>query len=254
MKSYTSRLDRFISQHTSHSMADTRLLVAQRRILLNGVVADSIAQAVTRFTRVELDGVCLRSDDPVYLAMNKPAGVVSATKDSRHPTVLDLLQHPRKDELHIAGRLDFNTTGLVLLTNDGAWSSRISSPRTKVSKTYEVRVSEPLNADYVAAFQAGIYFAYEGITTLPAELDILSTHRARVSLVEGKYHQVKRMFGHFRNKVLSLHRISVGPITVDGLASGASRALYATELAALSAYGKVPSTCASRSGNRALRY
>jgi len=92
----------------------------------------------------------------------------------------------------------------------------------------------PVSADYVAAFQAGIYFAYEGITTLPARLEILSAHRARLSLVEGKYHQVKRMFGHFRNKVLSLHRISVGPITVDGLAPGASRAVDASELRAIS--------------------
>ncbi len=234
MKPYTTRLDRFISRNSDYSMADTRLLLAQRRILLDGVVADSVQQVVTKFTRVELDGVCLQSEEPVYLALNKPAGVVSATKDSKHPTVLDLVQHPRKDELHIAGRLDFNTTGLVLLTNDGAWSSRISSPRTKLPKIYEVSVSEPLNREYVDAFQAGIYFACEGITTLPARLEILSPYRARLSLVEGKYHQVKRMFGSFRNKVLSLHRVSVGPVPLDGLQPGATRPVSASELAEMS--------------------
>lgn len=234
MKPYTTRLDRFISQNSDFSMAATRLLLAQRRIMLDGVVADSVQQAVTKFTRVELDGVCLQSEQPVYLALNKPAGVVSATKDRKHPTVLDLVQHPRKDELHIAGRLDFNTTGLVLLTNDGAWSSRISSPQTKLPKTYEVSVSEPLSGDYVAAFQAGIYFAYEDITTLPARLEILSAYRARLSLVEGKYHQVKRMFGSFRNKVLALHRVSVGPVSLGDLEAGATRPVTASELVEMS--------------------
>lgn len=230
MKPYTTRLDRFISQHSDCSMADTRLLLAQRRILLDGVVADSVQQAVTKFTHVELDGVCLQSGQPVYLALNKPRGVVSATKDSKHPTVLDLVDHPRKDELHIAGRLDFNTTGLVLLTNDGAWSRRISLPQTKLPKTYEVSVSKPLNEVYVAAFQAGIYFAYEGVTTLPARLEIVSAYRARLSLVEGKYHQVKRMFGAFRNEVLALHRVSVGPVCLGDLAPGATRPIGANEL------------------------
>jgi 16S rRNA pseudouridine516 synthase len=234
MKPYITRLDRFISQNSDYTMADTRLLLAQRRIRLDGVVADSVQQAVTKFTRVELDGVCLQSEQPVYLALHKPGGVVSATKDNKHPTVLDLIDHPMKNELHIAGRLDFNTTGLVLLTNDGAWSSRISSPETKLPKTYEVTVSLPLSEEYVAAFQAGIYFAYEDITTLPARLEILSAHRARLSLVEGKYHQVKRMFGSFRNKVLALHRVSVGPVSLGDLEPGAARPVAAGELAEIS--------------------
>lgn len=234
MKPYRMRLDRFISQNSEYSISDTRLLLAQRRIVLDGVVADSVQQGVTKFTRVELDDVCLQHDQPVYLALNKPAGVVSATKDRKHPTVLDLIRHPRKEALHIAGRLDFNTTGLVLLTNDGAWSSRISSPQMKLPKTYEVSVAEPLSEAYVAAFQAGIYFAYEGITTLPAQLEILSAYRARLSLVEGKYHQVKRMFGSFQNKVLALHRVSIGPVCLGDLAPGATRSIAASELLDLS--------------------
>ncbi|WP_461519792.1 pseudouridine synthase, partial [Porticoccus sp.] len=119
MKSETSRLDRFISQNSKYSIADTRLLIAQKRIVLDGHVAHSIQQKVTKFTRVVLDGHCLKDHNPVYIVLNKPRGVVSATKDPKHTTVLDLIQHPQKNELHIVGRLDFNTTGLVLLTNDG---------------------------------------------------------------------------------------------------------------------------------------
>ncbi len=115
--------------------------------------------------------------------LNKPRGVVSATKDLKHPTVLDLIQHPQKNKLHIAGRLDFNTTGLVLLTNDGAWSRKISLPETRLAKTYEVTLSKPLIDEYVAVFREGIYFAYENITTQPAFLEILSEYTARLSLI-----------------------------------------------------------------------
>ncbi|MBQ0813253.1 MAG: pseudouridine synthase [Marinobacter sp.] len=225
MKSKTSRLDRFISQNSDFSISDTRLLIAQKRILVDGCWAYSIQQKVAEFTHVVLDGHCLKDNKPVYLMLNKPKGVVSATKDLEHPTVLDLIQHPRKNELHIVGRLDLNTTGLVLLTNDGAWSRKISLPETKLAKTYEVTLSKPLSDEYVAVFQQGIYFAYENITTQPACLEILSDYSARLSLVEGKYHQVKRMFGFFQNEVLALHRVSVGDISLAGLGMGESRAL-----------------------------
>lgn len=231
MKSRVSRLDRFISQNSGFSISDTRILIAQHRILLDGCLATSIQQKVTEFTHVVLDGSCLQDKTPVYIKLNKPMGVVSATKDNVHPTVLDLVKHPRKDDLHIVGRLDFNTTGLVLLTNDGAWSRKVSLPETKLEKIYEVTLSKPLAEDYVAAFREGIYFAYEKITTQPARLEILSDYKARLSLVEGKYHQVKRMFGYFQNEVLALHRVSVGGITLDGLAVGESRLLTQKELA-----------------------
>ena len=230
MKSKTNRLDRFISQNSAFSISDTRLLIAQKRIALDGTVAHSVQQKVTEFTRVVLDGSCLTDNTPVYIMLNKPRGVVSATQDTKHATVLDLIQHSQKDDLHIAGRLDFNTTGLLLLTNDGAWSRKISLPQTKLAKTYEVTLSKPLNNEYVAAFQEGIYFAYENITTQPAHLEILSAHTARLSLTEGKYHQVKRMFGFFQNQVLALHRASVGHLVLDGLELGDSRLLTVNEV------------------------
>ena len=232
MKSRTSRLDRFIRQNTDFSLSDTRLLIAQNRIVLDGEVAHSIQQKVTEFTHVVLDGACLQHNHPVYIMLNKPRGVVSATKDIEHTTVLDLIQHPRKSELHIVGRLDFNTTGLMLLTNDGAWSRRISLPETKLAKIYEVTLSKPLSAEYITAFQEGIYFAYENTTTRAASLEILSEFSARLSLIEGKYHQVKRMFGHFQNEVLALHRVAIGPISLGELEEGHSRLLTAQEVVA----------------------
>ncbi|MGO2136081.1 pseudouridine synthase [Marinobacter sp.] len=225
----TSRLDRFISKNSTFSLSDTRFLIAQKRILLDGCVAHSIQQKVTEFTHVVLDGHCLRDNNPVYIMLNKPRGVVSATKDAKHSTVLDLIRHPQKNELHIVGRLDLNTTGLVLLTNDGAWSRKISLPETKLAKTYEVTLSKALDDQYIDVFREGIYFGYENITTQPACLEILSEYTARLSLTEGKYHQVKRMFGHFRNEVLALHRVSVGHLSLDGLKVGQSRLLTLEE-------------------------
>ncbi|MCW8193708.1 pseudouridine synthase [Proteobacteria bacterium 005FR1] len=230
MKSKVSRLDRFVSQNSVFPISDVRLLIAQKRILLDGRAAHSVQQRVGEFTHVVLDGACLKDNAPVYIMLNKPKGVVSATKDLRHTTVIDLIEHPRKDELHIVGRLDFNTTGLVLLTNDGAWSRKISLPETKLAKTYEVTLAKALNDEYLAVFREGLYFAYEGITTKPAQLEILSSHTARLSLIEGKYHQVKRMFGFFQNEVLGLHRVSVGDIGLDGLEEGQSRLLTSREV------------------------
>lgn len=230
MTSRVSRLDRFISQRSEFTLADTRLLIAQKRILVDGQTPASASQKITPFTQVFLDGECLQDCAPIYLMLHKPKGCVSATKDDKNPTVIDLLTHPQKHELHIAGRLDFNTTGLVLLTNDGAWSRKITLPESKLAKTYEVTLSRPLDETYITAFERGIYFAYENMTTQPAQLEIVSDYTARLSIVEGKYHQVKRMFGHFQNEVLSLHRVSVGHILLGDLELGQSRVLEAGEL------------------------
>ena len=226
----TTRLDRYIHRSSDFSIADTRLLIAQKRIVVDGLPAESVQQRVTAFTQVTLDGSSLSDAKAVYLMLNKPQGIVSATKDPKHATVMDLIEHPIKDALHIAGRLDFNTTGLMLLTNDGAWSRKISLPVMKRRKIYEVTVSMPMNEAYISAFQSGLYFAYEGLTTQPADLEIVSPLTARLSLVEGRYHQVKRMFGHFQNKVLALHRVSVGFLTLGGLELGRNRLLTSREL------------------------
>lgn len=230
MKTTRHRLDRFISQHSKYSKSDVRLLLAQKRIVLDGKAAHSAQQIVGQFTHVQLDGKTLQQQTPVYLMLNKPKGIVSATKDAKHQTVIDAISHGQKHQLHIVGRLDKNTTGLVLLTNDGAWSRKISLPKTKLYKTYEVQTAKPITQDYIEAFKNGIYFDYEGITTKPAKLEILSSHNAKLWLTEGKYHQVKRMFGFFQNEVLALHRTSVGNIHLGDLKPGQSRQLSLKEI------------------------
>jgi 16S rRNA pseudouridine516 synthase len=146
--------------------------------------------------------------------------------------VLDLLNEPDKAELHIAGRLDFNTTGLMIITNDGLWSRRLTQPESLLGKTYLVETEDLIDPACVDCFAQGLYFRYEDLTTLPAELDLLGPHQARLTLHEGRYHQVKRMFGHFHNKVTALHRERMGPLTLDpALAAGQYRSLTPAEIA-----------------------
>lgn len=234
MPSQRTRLDRFISQHSHIKRRDVRLALAQNRVSVDGITATAINQLVDGFSLISLDDEILQQCEPVYVMLNKPMGVVSATKDDKHKTVVDLLGRADASQLHIVGRLDLNSSGLMLLTNDGRWSRDITSPENKVVKRYLVGLEKPLEAAYIDAFAAGMYFPYENVMTLPAQLRIISDYVAEVGLVEGRYHQIKRMFGRFQNRVVSLHRFSIGDLSLDEkLAAGDSRELSPEELAAL---------------------
>jgi 16S rRNA pseudouridine516 synthase len=214
------RLDRFISLKTGIPKSDVRLLLAQKRVMLNNKIADSIHDLVDQFSVVSLNGNILQNIKPIYLMMHKPIGIVSATKDKLHRTVIDVLRESNKlpitteelTSLHIVGRLDKNSSGLLLLTNDSNWSKCLMSPEQKVEKVYEVGVENPISDECIEAFSAGMYFPFENITTKPANLERLSDNFARVTLTEGKYHQIKRMFGRFRNPIITLHRVKIGNI------------------------------------------
>ncbi|MDF3931142.1 pseudouridine synthase [Pseudomonas citronellolis] len=229
------RLDRILSNLPRFSRQDARLLLAAGRLKVDGAVIRDGRHEVSEFSRVELDAEVLQAGRPArYFMLHKPAGCVSATRDPEHRTVLDLFDEPDKHELHIGGRLDFNTTGLLLLTNDGQWSRRMTLPGRKLPKVYYVETEQPIEAHYIEVFAQGLYFRYEDLTTLPAQLEILAPRAARLTLHEGRYHQVKRMFGHFQNKVTRLHRESMGQLVLDPrLAPGEYRALSATEVSCL---------------------
>ena len=226
-----TRLDRFISRKLDINKRDIRLLLAQKRVMVDGKIANDIQQIIHPFSQVSLDGKILQENQAYYLMMHKPLGVVSATKDKIHKTVIDLLAHPFKHSLHITGRLDLNSTGLILLTNDSQWSQKLMSPDNKVSKRYLVTVENQITEEYINAFHEGMYFPYEDITTLPVNLEIINSFQAELSLTEGRYHQIKRMFGRFRNPVLKIHRLAIGSIALDPfLLPGEYRALNKEEI------------------------
>lgn len=231
MQSTCTRLDRLVSEKIGINRRDVRLMLARGRLHVDGQPAVAINQPVYQFSQVLLDGEVLQDKQAVYVMLHKPVGVVSATRDDKNKTVVDLLSHPDRQQLHIVGRLDFNTSGLLLLTNDGRWSRALTQPEQKIPKWYHVIVDKPITEDYVQAFAEGMYFAYEDLTTLPAELKIINPYEAQLCLLEGRYHQVKRMFGRFDNKVLTLHRMSIGSLALDrNLQPGQSRELQREEL------------------------
>lgn len=215
MSARRHRLDRIISRHLGISHDAVRLLLAQKRIRVDGELALAREQLVTGFNIVTLDGEVIQGEKPVYLKLHKPCGVLSATVDPVHPVVTSLISHPCIERLHIAGRLDLHSSGLLLLTNDGRWSRMLSDPVNGIDKQYLVTLKNPVEEGCVAAFQAGMYFEYENITTRPAKLELLGESQVKVTLQEGRYHQIKRMFGRFRNPVLSIHRVAIGSLQLD---------------------------------------
>ncbi len=207
------KLDRLLAKHDLMGRSRARAAVLAGRVRVDGVPADRFDVAVDRFSEVRLDeSVVQAASRRLYLMLHKPIGVVSATSDAEHPTVLDLIDDPDKESLHLVGRLDRNTSGLVLLTNDGRWSKALMHPDRKVPKVYHVTTRDLIPAAAVQAFAEGFYFHTEDHTTQPAQLEILSPHTARLTLHEGRYHQIKRMFHRIQNQVTALHRESVGDI------------------------------------------
>lgn len=231
------KLDRLIAKHRLMGRAAAHRVIAARQVIVGGVVVTDGQHEVDRFMRVEIgDETAQQAQRALYIMLNKPVGILSATVDPQHPTVIDLIDDPDKASLHIAGRLDRSTSGLVLLTNDGRWSKRITEPQHKLPKVYIVETAAPISPDAVEAFAAGFHFHTENITTLPAKLEIIAGQTARLTLHEGRYHQVKRMFHRVGNRVVKLHRERIGPITLPpDLAPGEWRHLTTEEVASVTA-------------------
>lgn len=228
------RLDKYIASVTDLSRSDAKRAIKDGFVSVEGRTVDNPQHEVAADARVALEGRVLRNALPRYFMLHKPDGYVCATKDRAHSTVLDLLHEDNLEALHIAGRLDVDTTGLVLLTDDGQWSHRITTPKSDCDKTYRLTTAEPIDAHAVEQFARGLFLHEEKERLKPAQLDIIDSHNARLTISEGKYHQVKRMFGALGNAVVSLHRERIGAIVLDpALAEGEYRPLTPSEVASV---------------------
>ena len=234
------RLDALLASRNFGSRKEVLSLVKAGVVRINGVRAIKGSQLVD----TERDGITVRGapvsmQEYVYIMLHKPQGVLSAARDPKAEVVLDLLpEELRRRGLFPAGRLDKNTTGLLLITDDGALAHRLLSPRHHVEKVYLATLREPVRQEYIAAFAAGMYLPEEGRhpaeQCMPAQLEILPGCRARVTLREGKYHQIKRMFRMAGNEVLGLQRERFGALALDeSLRPGECRELTAEEIEAL---------------------
>lgn len=222
------KLEDLIAKRLGVGTRAARALILGGRVAVAGAIAVDHRREISRFDEVLCEGAVVQAAmKRLHLMLHKPAGILSATSDPVHRTVLDLIDHPDKDTLHLAGRLDRSSTGLVLLTNDGRWSEALSDPATKVEKVYLVGTDRPIPMEAVERFAEGFWFATEGLTTRPAHLEILEECLARVTLVEGRYHQIKRMFHRIDGiRLTSLHRVRIGPHELPGdLAAGQWRVI-----------------------------
>jgi len=229
------RLDKFISQQLEISRAIAHREIRGQRVTVNGEIVRDTAFKLLPDHEVVYDGNVLQMQTgPRYFMLNKPQGYVCSTDDPDHPTIIYFIEEPMSFKLHAAGRLDIDTTGLVLLTDDGQWSHRITSPRHHCEKTYRVTLESPVGDDTAAQFTAGVQLHNEKSLTKPAQLEVITPTDVRLTLSEGRYHQVKRMFAAVGNRVLELHRERIGDIVLDAdLEPGEYRALTEEEIASI---------------------
>ena len=228
------RLDKYLSEASPHSRKDVLRLVKRKAITVNGAVAGSADMKVDeKNDTVCVNGTAVLYRKYIYLMLNKPQGYLSATEDDRDPVVLDLVPEELK---HFApfpvGRLDKDTEGLLLLTNDGKFDHELMSPRKNLSKRYYAELDAPAVKEDIEAFASGMQF--KEFTAKPARLEIVADDPTKVyvEIAEGKYHQVKRMCERVGKNVLFLKRVAIGDLQLDDtLECGKIRELTPEELA-----------------------
>ncbi|MBR2132513.1 MAG: 16S rRNA pseudouridine(516) synthase [Oscillospiraceae bacterium] len=227
------RLDKLIASTGHYSRREVKQLVREGRVLVDGIIAKSAEDKVDPLcSSVEVDGMDVGYRAYTYVMLHKPAGVLTATEDKRQKTVMDLLSPDlRRQDLAPVGRLDKDTEGLLLLTNDGDLAHRLLAPKSHVDKVYYAELDTPLSAEDCTAFEEGITLA-DGTVCMSAGLELLEDGRkVKITLREGKFHQVKRMVASRGSSVCYLKRLSMGTLCLDEtLEKGTYRFLTTEEI------------------------
>ena len=225
------RIDKIIASQGQYSRSDVKKLISKKQVAVNGeVVKSSNVKADPLTDHITVKGVELNFKRNVYLMLNKPKGYVSATEDRDHQTVLELVPEEFAGrDIFPAGRLDRDTTGLMIITDDGALAHNILAPKKHVQKIYHVELDIPVTEEMARGFAEGVELN-DGVCK-EASLEITGEYSARVTLKEGRYHQIKRMFGCYGAKVVELHRLAMGNLHLpEDLAVGECRELTEEEL------------------------
>lgn len=225
------RIDKIIAAQTEYSRKDVKKLILQKRVRVNNELISKSEEKVNENTDIiTIDGQTINIQQFVYLILNKPKGYISATEDKTQQTVLDLIDEKYMHrQLFPAGRLDKDTTGMMIITDDGQFAHNILAPKKHISKTYEVEIDIPVTQEMKKGFENGIELN-DGICKT-ANLEITGEYTSIVVLTEGRYHQIKRMFGCFGAKVVNLNRIAMGGLKLPSdLNLGESRELSKQEI------------------------
>lgn len=231
------RLDKFISKATELSRKEAKKILHASEVTVNDEVIKDPGLHVD-----EVNDDVMWAGEPLsvatgnrYILLHKPEGFECTLKAKEYPIVTELIAVPELASLRMAGRLDVDTTGALLLSDDGKWLHRVTSPKHEHAKVYELTLADPMDAaaqdNAVKKVAQGILLDGDYEPTKPAILAFIDDTHARLTLEQGKYHQVKRMMGYFGNKVVELHRASIGHITLEGLDKGDSRFLTPEEVA-----------------------
>lgn len=236
------RLDKLLAHLNCGSRKEVQAMIRAGRVCVDGAAeTDPAAKVDPDAALIALDGQVQRYRAQRYYMLNKPAGVITASRDERHGTVLDLFPEEERRGLFAVGRLDKDTEGLLIVTDDGALSHALMSPARHVAKVYEAVIEGELARDTAERFRQGLTLR-DGTVCLPARLDILpgdGETRVRVTLREGKYHQVKRMVAAVGATVVRLRRVKLGGLVLDpALPAGAFRELTEQELEQLQQPGE----------------
>lgn len=204
------RLDKFLSESSPYSRREIKELIKRRAVSVNGKFAEKADEKVSDRDEIRVDGELIKYSKFVYLMLNKPQDYISATEDKKYKTVTDLVpERYRHYNVFPVGRLDIDTEGLLLLTNDGAFDHAVISPKKNVYKRYFARLDKPCGGSDIDAFAAGMEF--KDFTAKPAKLEICEERcEAYVEIAEGKFHQVKRMFERVGKTVVYLKRTAIG--------------------------------------------
>lgn len=228
------RIDKIIASQGKYSRSEVKKLIKGGRVTLDGIaVRSSDIKADPHSSKIAVDGKVISYKKHIYIMLNKPQGVVSATDDKEHKTVIDLVpEELKRDGLFPAGRLDADTVGFVLITDDGDFAHEILSPKNHIMKTYHATLQRPVTEDDIQAFKSGVKLK-DGTLCLEAQVRSLSDDvpGAEIKICEGKYHQVKRMFAASGNKVIFLKRVKMGGLSLDeNLKEGQCREITPEEL------------------------
>ena len=206
------RLDKFISVNSAYSRNEIRIAAKRGKISVNGVTERRFDVQITPEDKILIYDTPIYEIGNVYLLLNKPKGVLSASTDKSKQTVMDIIpQRYQHMDLFPVGRLDKDTTGLLIITNDGEFAHKAISPKNDVPKCYLVELDGEVKSDLISEFEKGVVLA-DGTCCKEAKLEIIGTNTAKLTITEGKYHQVKRMFGVFGLGVNNLHRLSIGDL------------------------------------------
>ena len=225
------RLDRFLSNATALTRSQAQQALRSGRVKVEGETVKRGATRISLDAKVMLDGEPVAPPQPRYFMLHKPPGVVCATEDPTHRTAIDLLDLPNSAGLHFAGRLDIDTTGLVLISDDGQWTHRITAPGRECSKRYRVSLDDTVSDDALQALRQGVLLKGESQPTRPALVEPQGERVLLLSIREGRYHQVKRMLAAVGRQVVALHREAIGPLELDAaLPRGAFRPLNDDEV------------------------